>query len=433
MTQQPRFFYGWVIVAIAFIMMAIGYTQRSTFAVFYPVLVEEFGWERGNTALIFSISIIVYGLTAPLAGRLVDRLGPRVVFPFGVCLMSGGIALCSVATQQWHFYLLYGVMAAVGLSIVGSTPLNAIITNWFVRKRALAIGIYSTGFGASLLVSPLAQKLITGLGWQRAYLTMGVLTAVIVVPLVIIFMRRSPSDRGTVPDGDAPRVVVPNAPDPRLVETTWMRTDWTLRRAVRTRQFWLLFLADLCLMGVAQQTVIAHSVYLFRDSGFGAQMAANSFSFYGIGITIGYLSANLSDRIGRERVIIPGCLLAAAATALLFLVDGPSHFWLGCVSMFFCGLGMGAMVTTFFATIADLFQGRDFGAIMGMMTFGFSIGGAFSPWFAGYLHDVTGSYSVAVALVVSALIVGASLVALAGPHRLRPIRVLTAPLRGGRS
>lgn len=430
--MRSRFFYGWVIVAIAFIMMAVGYIQRSTFAVFYPVLVEEFGWDRGNTALIFSISIIVYGLAAPVAGRLVDRFGPRAVFPFGVCLMSSGIALCSIATQQWHFYLLYGVVAAVGLSMVGSTPLNALIANWFVRKRALAFGLYSTGFGFSLLASPLIQSLITSLGRQRAYLLMGVLTAAIVVPLVLVFMRRSPSDKGTVPDGDAPRPIAPGAPTPQRVETSWMRTEWTVHRAVQTRQFWLLFIADMCLMGVAQQTVISHSVYLFRDSGFGAQMAANAFSLYGVGITIGYLCANFSDRIGRERVIIPGCLLAAAATALLFLVDGPSRFWLGCVSMFFCGLGMGAMVTTFFATIADLFQGRDYGAILGLMTFGFSIGGAFSPWFAGYLHDVTGSYTVAVGLVVSALLAGAVLVALVGPHRLRPVRVLASTTLGRR-
>jgi len=431
--MRSRLFYGWVIVAIAFVMMAVGYTQRSTFAVFYPVLVEEFGWQRGNTALIFSFSIIVYGLAAPLAGRLVDRLGPRIVFPFGVCLMSSGIALCSIATQQWHFYLLYGVVAAVGLSMVGSTPLNALIANWFVRKRALAFGLYSTGFGFSLLGSPLVQSLITHLGWQRAYLMMGLFTTAIVVPLVVIFMRRSPAEKGVLPDGSVPGAMPSGATAPRTVETLWMRTEWTVRRAARTRQFWLMFLADLCLMGIAQQTVLAHSVYLLRDSGFGAQAAANSFSFYGVGITLGYLCAYWSDRIGRERGLIPGCLLAAAATSLLFLVDGPSRFWLACSSMFFCGLGMGAMVTTFFATIADLFQGRDYGAILGLMTLGFSIGGAFSPWFAGFLHDVTGSYVIAIALVVSALLTGAGLVAAVGPHRLRPVRVHSIASRESRA
>jgi MFS family permease len=160
-------------------------------------------------------------------------------------------------------------------------------------------------------------------------------------------------------------------------------------------------------------------VYLFQDRGFAPQPAANSFSFYGIGITIGYLFANLSDRIGRERVLVPGCLLSAAGTSLLFLVDGPAHIGLACTSMFLCGLGMGGAVTTFFATVADLFQGRNYGAIQGLMTFGFSIGGAFSPWFAGYLHDMTDSYVAAVALVVTGLTTAGILVMLSAPRRLR--------------
>jgi MFS family permease len=421
MSQRSRFFYGWVIVAIALIMMAVGYALRNTFSVFYPVLVEEFGWDRGNTALMFSINIIVYGVTAPLAGSLVDRFSPRFVFPVGVCLMGGAIALCSLATQQWHFYLLYGVAAACGLSICGTTPLSALVARWFVRRRALAFGIFNMGFGFSLLASPFAQSLITGLGREQAYLTIGILAVVVTVPLLLVFMRKSPADKGTVPDG------ITQAPLPAddarrfASETTWMRTEWTYKRAMTTRQFWLMFIADLCIMGLGQQIVIAHSVYLLRDAGFAPQLAANTFSFYGIGITIGYLFAYLSDRVGRERVLVPGCLLAAAATSLLFFVHGPSLAWLASISMFFCGLGMGAAVTTFFATIADLFQGRNYGAIQGLMTFGFSIGGAFSPWFAGYLNDVTGSYLYAIVIVVSALVMGAILVSVVAPRRLRPV------------
>ena len=122
MSQQSRLFYGWVIVGIALVMMAVGYALRNTFSVFYPVLVEDFGWDRGNTALMFSINVLVYGITAPIAGGLIDRFSPRLVFPVGVFLMGGAIALCSLATQQWHFYLLYGVVAACGLSMCGSTP-----------------------------------------------------------------------------------------------------------------------------------------------------------------------------------------------------------------------------------------------------------------------------------------------------------------------
>jgi MFS family permease len=429
MSQQSRLFYGWVIVGIALVMMAVGYALRNTFSVFYPVLVEDFGWDRGNTALMFSINVLVYGITAPIAGGLIDRFSPRLVFPVGVFLMGGAIALCSLATQQWHFYLLYGVVAACGLSMCGSTPLAALVSRWFVRRRALAFGIFNMGFGISLLASPAAQSLITDLGRRQAYASIGLAAIAIVVPLVVLFMRRSPEEKGTVPDGDVSPGRQQTVPL-KGVETPWMRVDWTLRRALRTRQFWLLFLTALCLLGLAQQVIITHSVYLFQDRGFAPQPAANSFSFYGIGITIGYLFANLSDRIGRERVLVPGCLLSAAGTSLLFLVDGPAHIGLACTSMFLCGLGMGGAVTTFFATVADLFQGRNYGAIQGLMTFGFSIGGAFSPWFAGYLHDMTDSYVAAVALVVTGLTTAGLLVMLSAPRRLRPVAGMVA--RGGR-
>ena len=421
MTRQPRFFYGWVIVAVAFTMMAVGYALRNTFSVFYPTLVEDFGWARGSTALMFSINILVYGITAPIAGGLADRFSPRLVFPIGICIMGGAIALCSVATQQWQFFLLYGVGAAAGLSITGVTTLNTIMARWFVRKRALAFGIFNMGFGFSLLASPVAQSLITGLGREQAYLTIGLMAIAITVPLVLVFMRRSPADKGTVPDGiDAPADTV--GPTQHYeVSNPWTRTEWTLAKAIRTRTLWLIFAADFFMMGIAQQVVIAHSVYFFRDAGFSAQSAANTFSFYGIGITIGYMFAYLSDRIGRERVFVPGCLLAAIATALLFLVTGPSFTWLGAVCMFLCGLGMGAAVTTFFATVADLFQGKNYGSIMGFVTFGFSIGGAFSPWFVGYLNDTTGTYDIALSMVVGALVVASVLVALAAPRRLRPV------------
>ncbi|MFW6056220.1 MAG: MFS transporter, partial [Chloroflexota bacterium] len=349
MTKRPRIFYGWVIVAIAFTMMAVGYALRNTFNVFYPALVEEFGWARGSTALMFSINIIVYGLTAPLAGSLADRFSPRVVFPAGICLMGGSIALCSIATQQWHFFLLYGVGAAAGLSMTGVTPQSALIARWFVRKRALAFGIFNMGFGFGLLASPVAQSLITGLGRSQAYLTIGLLAIAISVPLAVFLMRRSPAEKGTYPDGiAAPIPTTSRLADAHKATTEWSRTDWTLRRAMRTRTLWLLFVADFCMMGIAQQTVIAHSVYFFRDAAFPPQTAANVFSFYAIGITIGYLFAYLSDHIGRERVFAPGCLTAAAATALLFVIDSPTYAWLGAISMFFCGLGMGAAVTTFF-------------------------------------------------------------------------------------
>ena len=136
---KGRFFYGWVILAIGFLTMVCGYVCRTTFSVFYPAIVDEFGWTRGNTALIFSVNILVYGMVAPFAGALADRFQPRFVLATGALLMGTGLVLCSFATARWQFYLLYGVLAAVGLSIAGWAPVSTLITNWFsVVGRCLA-------------------------------------------------------------------------------------------------------------------------------------------------------------------------------------------------------------------------------------------------------------------------------------------------------
>ena len=189
MTERRRVFYGWVILAIGFVTVVAGYVCRNTFSVFYPAIVEEFDWGRGNTALIFSINLLVYGLSAPLVGGLIDRANPRVVLSIGAIVMGAGVALCSHASEQWQFYLLYGVLASLGLSVAGWTPVVTIVTNWFVRRRALCMGVLGAGFGTSLVFAYAAQFLIVNLGWRAAYAAIGLGASAIIVPLALIFVR----------------------------------------------------------------------------------------------------------------------------------------------------------------------------------------------------------------------------------------------------
>jgi len=199
--KRQGIFYGWVVLSVALITIVLGYGIRNTFSVFYPTIVEEFGWGRAETALMFSIAIIIYGLMAPVAGSLVDRFDARFVISAGACIVGGGIALCSLATTQWHFYLLYGGVVAAGLSLMGWTPFTAIISNWFVKKRGLVFGILTAGFGGSLILAPIAQFLISSFGWQTAYVIIGISSIAITVPLCSILVRRSPRDKGLFPDG----------------------------------------------------------------------------------------------------------------------------------------------------------------------------------------------------------------------------------------
>jgi sugar phosphate permease len=122
--KNPRIFYGWVVLARVLVILVLGYSVRNTFSVFYPTIGKEFSWPRANTALMFSIPVNVYGLIAPVAGGLIDGFGPRLVVPVGAVVMGVGFALCGLANTQWQFYLFYGVITALCLSLVGWAPLS---------------------------------------------------------------------------------------------------------------------------------------------------------------------------------------------------------------------------------------------------------------------------------------------------------------------
>jgi sugar phosphate permease len=415
-------FYGWVILGTAFITLVLGYATRNTFSVFYPTIVEEFGWGRGSTALMFSISIIIYGLAAPVAGSLVDRFKPRLILSLGGCILGGGVALCSLATAQWHFFISYGVIAAVGLSFAGWTPLTAIVSNWFVKKRGFAISILAAGFGSSLVSAPIAQLLISNFGWQKAYVIIGVSLVVIVVPLCSLLIRRTPQDKGLLPDGETQKPPQPQDTDePQTGEGKWAATTWTLSRAMKTYQFWLLFLIAFCLLGLAEQIAVTHQIYFFRDVGYNPMLAAKIYSVFGIVFILGTLCSLFSDRLGRERVFIPSCLLSAGAVSLLFLIRDTSHPWMPLLFAVCFGLGIGAAGPVFFTTVADLFQGRHFGSILGIIVLGFALGGAIAPWLAGFLHDITNSYFLTFFILLGSLITSAVLMWLIAPDKIRPV------------
>jgi len=425
LSKGQGIFYGWVVLGAAFITLILGFAIRNTFSVFYPAIVEEFGWGRGNTALMFSIAILVYGLVAPVAGGLVDRFKPRLVLPVGAGIMGGGIILCSLATSQWQFYLLYGVVAAIGFSLVGWTPVTAIISNWFVKKRGLVFGILGAGFGGSLVAASIAQFLISSFGWQTAYVIIGVLPIAVIVPLCSFLIYRSPRDKGLLPDGETQKSPGSQGLDePETVaglEGKWAGTSWTLPRALKTHQFWLLFLIAFFLLGLAEQIAIAHQVYFFRDIGYEPMMAASIFSVFGVAFILGNLCSFLSDRLGREKVFIPSCLLSAGAVSLLFLMSDTSQPWMPFLFAVCFGLGLGAAAPVFYATVADLFHGRHFGSIQGTVVLGFSLGGAIAPWLAGFLHDKTGSYFVSFIILLASLLVSVVLMWLIAPRKLRSV------------
>ena len=434
MLKHLPFYYGWVILTVAVFCQFIAYSVRNSFAVFYIAILEEFGWSRADTALIFSISLLVYGLMSPFSGALIDRFGPRRVMPIGVALLALGTAGCSMATEIWHLYILFGVVVAIGTCFTAFVPNMAVLANWFVRRRGAAIGIFAAGWGISFLSVPLAQYLISIFDWRSAYLIMGGATLVILMPLILVFHRHRPSDMGLLPDGDieeekttATKTATINA-DSLVIDKKWVTTDWTLPRALRTARFWALFAANFLFWGMAVNLLVAHQVAFTVDVGFTAMLAATMVSVYGATAVLGNVCGFISDRIGRETAFYMGVVLFIFAITDFLLIGNSLSTWMLFLYAILVGAGVGLNAPVLVSSLADMFQGRNFGTINGFFIMGFGVGGAISPWLAGYIFDLTGGYIPSLLLIIGVAVVSGFLLRLAAPSKVRlvPGRALKA-------
>ncbi len=231
------FFYGWIIVVVTFVTMAIGVNARTAFSLFFPPIIDEFGWERGVTAGAFSFGFLVSGAVSPLIGRLMDRAGPRAVMELGVALMAGGLLLAPLTTQPWHLYLTIGVMVGAGSVCLGYSGQSLFLPNWFIRRRGMAIGLAFAGVGiGSITLLPWVQLMIEQTGWRTACTAMGILILVVLAPINLL-LRKRPEDIGLEPDGDAAPSASSAKPISNIVDPAWAGTDWTLRRAIGTARW----------------------------------------------------------------------------------------------------------------------------------------------------------------------------------------------------
>jgi MFS family permease len=416
------FFYGWVIVAVAFVTMGLGVNVRTAFSLLYPPILDEFGWERGMTAGAFSFGFLVSAVLSPFVGRLMDRRGPRLVIEMGVGCMAAGLMLAPLIRQPWHLYVTLGVLVGAGVNCLGYTAQSLFLPNWFVRQRGLAMSVSFSGVGVgSIIVLPWLQALIEPAGWRTACWTLGLLVLVLLVPLNLLLQQR-PEDLGLVPDGDcSARTGIAGGPTANVVDTAWVAVDWTLGRAVCTARFWWMAVGYFCGL-FAWYAVQVHQTKYVVEVGFSATHAAWALSLVSLcgvpgQIALGYLS----DRIGREWVWTVGSLgFTLCYLALLGLHHGPTplllYFMVAAQGM----LGYG-LTSVLGAIPAEIFQGAHYGTIFGTLMVAAIAGGAAGPWVTGALYDATGSYTLAFWSAIACCILSAGAIWLAGPRQVRAV------------
>jgi len=415
--------------------MGVGVNTRTAFSLLFPPILTEFGWDRGRTAAAFSVGFIAAITYAPAIGLLMDRFGPPLVIPLGAVLVSAGLILATFISQPWHLDLTLGVLVGGGTIFLSYVGHSLFLPYWFVRRRGLALGIAFSGVGVgSIILFPWLQGLINRVGWREACWVMAVLLLVTVLPPNILLQRRRPEDLGLTPDGESASALPFQAQRhaDNVVDQAWASTDWTLARALKTTRFWWLFLASAsCLY--AWYAVQVHQTKYLGEIGFPPEVAAYALGLVGLTGSVGQIALGyLSDRIGREWVWTVSALGFALCYALLMAMrqsPTPVLLYLMVTTQGLLGYGFASVSG---AITMELFQGKQYGAIAGVLSVAGSLGAGLGPWVTGALYDRTGSYTLSFCLASALSLLSIACIWLAAPRKVRVVAGQVARLQAQR-
>jgi MFS family permease len=383
-----------VVVAALFTVTSSVSTSLTAFGVFLPELTQAFGWSRGGVSVALTINLFVGGLAAFPVGWRADRHGPRGVLAVTVTTGAVGFALSSGIHQLWHLYLSYGLLVGLGASSIYVLA-AATVARWFTERRGLALAVVLSGFNLGWLVGgPLAAFLIGLGGWRFAYLAFAVLIAGVGIPASLC-VRYPPASAG-------PRPVAAGA-----------------GQAFTDRRLWYLA-ASWTLLGLVFMMVAVHSVPFARDRGLPLERASLALTAFGIGAATGRLLAGVvADRIGTSPTMRV-CMLVQGLALVALLLQPPG--WALPLILVAFGVGASGTDNTFVKVVPDVFGLTALATIMSVLGMGWRSGAGLGPAVAGFVYDLTHSYTPSFGGGLAALTLGWALFRLgsARPSRARP-------------
>lgn len=404
--NPKQIYYGWWIAVSAMIVISVGAGfYWLGFGVFFLPLAMEFNTNRTTLSGAMAIAQLEGGLLGPIDGYLVDRYGPRKMMFVGVTIMGIGFILMSMVNSLLMFYVVYLLLISLGMSVGVRVPAIVAPTNWFVRKRGMALGITTSGVGIGGIFVPILGWLVINMGWRPTAAIAGLVVLAVGLPLAAV-MRHRPEQYGMLPDGRIPQTSPSDSVDSgtddsgdNAIQATSLVQDeyeseasYSMMEALRTPVFWLLSMV----FGLRQLIIGAiglHQVPFLIDIGVDAQMAATVLGMTAITSIIGRLGFGwLADRIEKRFVMAATIGLAGLGALILANVTVWWHLIFFVVTY---GIGWGGGATIMSVLRAEYFGRRAFGTISGMMDFVQMFGLVLGPVFAGFVFDVTSSYYIA--------------------------------------
>jgi MFS family permease len=413
-----HWYYGWTLVAIAFLTVSVAQGTRGAFGVLLLPLTDGLGWGRGLTAGAIATNALLWAVSAVPVGILLDRWGPRRVFGGAAVLAGLGLVLAATTQQPWQLYLGVGVLAGIGFAPLIPGTEGMILANWFVRRRGLAMGIVAAGAGFGILVlAPLTQWILVQADWPAAFVVIAALLLVLVAPLNALAQRHRPEDCGLVADGGshpaASSAVAAGRLAPPAGPSVWA--------ALHQPRFWLLAAAFL-LGNAPTYFLLVHGAAFLVDGGFSAEQAAAVLGLAGA-CTVGgvLLWGYLADRWGSEWTYTAGSLGLIASLAVLYVVaPGQDGLLYAFAVLFALGFASRQGLGPFMA--AALLRGRSFGMLMGVLVTHMALGVALGPLVGGWVFELSGSYYPAFVLALVSTLAAVVCIWLAAPRRGSLIR-----------
>ena len=430
MKKRPFIFHGWLVVGAGIVAHALGYGSRYSFAVIFPSLLGEFQWPRDITAAMLSFHLLVYGFIAPVAGDLVDRIGPRKTMAFGTTLLALGLAVSGRGNEPWHFYVSFGVLTGAGLCLIGSVPFTTVVRNWFERRRGLAFSVMFSGTGGGLAFYPVIAFLINRITWRGTFVAEAIVITGVMLPLIFFIVRYHPREKGLVIDGVSETEgngLTGEKVAPHITDQAWAALNWTILKAAKTSRFWLLCLSTFSVWGIAEHVLFTHHFAFAIDLGYSSFYASSVLSLFGILFAFGSLAGLISDRIGREVTMTIATIISISGIVVLTLMKDTSRPWMLYYYAIAGGLGFGITAPTIAASATDIFQGPKVGATIGFIWFSFAIGGAIGPWLGGWIFEITNSYLVAFILAAVLYAVACAAVWWTAPRKVRLVPGRSSP------
>ncbi|MGU7773537.1 MFS transporter [Burkholderia sp. MR1-5-21] len=382
-------FYGWINVSMAGLVLLISMGVEFSFQIFLPILCKEFGWSSSTVGGAVSVSMLLLGLTSPLAGAITARYGSRMAIISGHILLAVGLLVLSFQSRPWHLYAGLSLMGA-GCGIGGMVPAMTLASNWFVRKRSLAMSIINSSISiGGFVMIPFTTALVSGLGWRNAFLVLGAVVMVFTAVVPGILIRNKPEEIGHIPDGARVSKTAVKSGERTLHALYNTPADFTLEQAVKTWALWMLIIV----YGAVQYTItmiMTYQISFLQSLGITGMVAASAAGLQsGVGLVgalaIGFLGFRFNMR---TLMIICMAVLSAGMCLMLIAQTVPMVFIYNVV----LGLGIGAFTTSIMTLFASYYGRTHFPKILGLTTPFWMLMGSSGAGVSGALYDATGGY-----------------------------------------